>query len=227
MFNVIVNYLEPFACLLYVLGVMIYHKKHKKPANIFLLVYYFLASVLLTIGAILVEVQEEMNNIWAYDLVGIAGSVFIGLYFYRILQSAAKKKTVITLTTIFFLYVIIRNATLSGPRLFDSIGYAILSASVAAYVFMYFHQVLKNVSEVNILKEFSFWLSSGYLFYFIGSFIIFVSYHYFTLKILKTYTSEERDILTALWGLHNVLLFLSALSLLIGSLWVTYRRKLE
>ena len=35
----------------------------------------------------------------------------------------------------------------------------------------------------------------------------------------------EIHFLTNLWGLHNCLLFLGALSLLTGSLWITYRRK--
>ena len=148
-----------------------------------------------------------------------------GIYFYRLLQAPQKKKTVVLFTIFYLVYALIRNFTLTQVRLFDSMGYSIVSASIATYVFMYFHQLLKNVTGASILAEFNFWLASVYLIYFVGSFIIFVSYGYLTNKILSTYTKQETHLLTALWGLHNILLFISAISLLTGCLWLTYRKK--
>lgn len=225
LFSFITNYLEPLACLLYFVAVLLNRKTTKRADTQILSIYYMLGTLVLLTGSVAVKVTN--NNMWAYDLMALFTAVFIGLYFYRLFQSQAKKRTVLVLVIAYLLYAVLRNFTLEGPRLFDSIGYSIVAASVAVYVFMYFHDILKNVTEANILGEFNFWLASGYLIYFVGSFIIFVSYYYFTNKILDTFTQPERDILTALWGMHNVLLFVSALSLLIGSLWITYRRKLD
>jgi predicted membrane protein len=224
LFSFITNFLEPVAFLFYLAALLIYCRHHKTLSARQLSFYYFLIALLQLYSSIQVNLNEQ-GNIWVYDVVSILTSVFIGNYFYRLLQTPVKKKTVIILVLAFLVYAIYRQVTVEGQRLFDSLGYAIVSASVAVYVFMYFHQVLKNVNEANILKEFNFWLASGYLVYFVGSFIIFVSYYYLTNKIIQTYTRAERDVLTALWGLHNVLLFLGAISLLIGSLWVTYRKR--
>lgn len=224
MIALITNYLEPIACLLYFIALVINYRIKKSTGLHILFVYYLFAILLLTAGAFRIGAKNN-NNIWVYDLLLLFTSVLIGIYFYRLFRASAKKKIVLVLIGIYIIYAIIRNLTIAEIRLFDSLGYSLVSASVTVYVFMYFHQVLKNVTGVNILKEFDFWLASGYLFYFAGSFIIFVSYYYFTTKILATYTEEERDLLTALWGLHNVLLFISASSLLIGSLWLAYRRK--
>jgi len=161
-----------------------------------------------------------------YEIVAFLTVLFLGHHFLQLLEGNKKKRVVLVLTGIYVLYALVRQFTIEGQRLFDSIGYSLMSASIATYVFMYFHQVLKNVTEVSILEDFNFWLSSSYLLYFVGSFIIFVNYHNLTNQILKTYTYEERQLLRALWGLHNVLLFLGALSLLTGSLWISYRRKL-
>jgi hypothetical protein len=129
------------------------------------------------------------------------------------------------LMTITTVYLVVKNLVLQQFSLFDSIGYSLVSFTVVALVMMYLHQLLNHVTEQDIFHDFRFWLSSCYLIYFLGSFVIFLSYHYFTVKILATYTHEERYILTDLWGLHNLLLFVGALVLLFGSLWIAYRRK--
>jgi hypothetical protein len=191
-----------------------------------LYIYYVLTTILHSYIAITSALKISKGNIWLYEIVAFTTVVCLGYHFHQLLEGKKKKRVVLVLTGVYLTYAIVRQFTLEGQRLFDSIGYSLLSASVATYVFMYFHQVLKNVTEVSILKDFNFWLSSSYLLYFVGSFIIFVNYYSLTNQILKTYTSEERQLLMALWGLHNVLLFLGALSLLTGSLWITYRRKL-
>lgn len=222
------NYLlQPFAFLFYLAGFVI-HRHYRRDDNTHALyTYYILASVLhMTIATCAAYRLTSKGNIWLYDIGGFLAVLFISRHFYQLLDSKLKKRTVIVLTIINLLYAVVRQFTIEGVRLFDSIGTSFFSASVAVYVFMYFHQVLKNVTEANILKDFNFWLCSSYLLYFVGSFIIFINYHRLTTKILKTYTQEERDLLMALWGVHNVLLFAGALLLLTGSLWISYRRKL-
>ena len=224
MFSFITNFLEPIVCTIYFI-ILVLQYRFKRNTLLYLLFFYYAgASILLTFGALKVG-PTGGSNIWIYDLVSILASVLIGAYFYHLLQSPRKKRIVLLLIAIYLFYALARNVSLQGMRLFDSIGYSILSASVTIYVFMYFHQVLRNVNETSILKDFDFWLASGYLLYFAGSFIIFISYHYLTLKVLPTYTAQERATLTALWGLHNLLLFISALSLLTGYLWINFRRK--
>jgi hypothetical protein len=224
LFSFVTNYLEPVALLIYFIATYIYFKR-KKTAAAKTLITYYLTVTLLQLYASYVVKFIQLSNIWVYDLVAFLTAAFIGYYFYQLLLSSAKKKTVLLLMGVYLAYAVYRQASLEGQRLFDSMGYAILSASIAIYVFMYFHQVLKNVTEISILKEFNFWLSSSYLLYYIGNFFVFVSYYYLTTKVINTLTKPQMDLLTALWGLHNVLLFLGALSLLTGSLWITYRKK--
>jgi hypothetical protein len=226
LFSFVTNFLEPVALLFYVAGFAIYRSHGKMKETQVLFIYYILMTTLQLLASINVKLGfTKEGNIWQYEIAGFLTATFIGYYFYRLLNGSVKKKVILLLISSYLLYAVFRQFTIEGRRLFDSVGYSLLSASIAIYVFMYFHQLLKNVSEVSILKDFNFWLASSYLVYFVGGFIIFVSYYYLTTKIIKTYTQPERDLLTALWGLHNVLLFLGALSLLTGSLWITYRRK--
>jgi hypothetical protein len=225
-FVFVTNFLEPCCFLLYFLALQVFYRKNKMKA-FKQLSFYYLTIGLLQLYASLEVKFLTVGNIWVYDTVAILTAVFISHHFYHLLQSRGKRKAVVALLAVYLVYAVIRHTTLEGRRLFDSIGFSILSATIAVYVFLYFHQVLQKVTDVSILKDLNFWLASGYLVYFVGSFIIFVTYYYFTTRIINTYTKEERALLTALWGLHNILLFISALSLLIGCLWINSRRKLE
>lgn len=219
------NFLEPLAFATYLLATVVHFRRNRNAYTGLLLVYYAFVTAAMIYASLDVWYRWRGNNIWAYDAVALLTTVCLGAYFYRLFQSPAKKRNVLLLIASSLLYFLLKNTVFIQPRLFDSIGYSIVSASVAVYVFMYFHQLLKNVTEASILRDFNFWLASGYLIYFVGSFIIFLSYYYFTAKILQSYTKNERDLLTALWGVHNLLLFISALSLLVGSLWLNSRKK--
>jgi hypothetical protein len=218
-----VNYLEPIAYLVYLLAVWLYESRKGDTRMKPLRLYYFLAFALMMTASLLVEFDIESTLY--YHIHAVFTIWFLGLYFRSLLQNRYKKNTVLFLIVATTVYLIVKNLILREVRLFDSIGYSLVSASVVLFVFLYFHQELSNVKDQNILDDINFWLSSGFLIYFLGSFIIFLTYHYFTLKILATYTLEDRAILTNLWGLHNCLLFVGALSLLGGSLWIIYRKK--
>jgi hypothetical protein len=216
-------YLEPLAYLLYLIAVVIYHRRTKQRSQRWLAAYYLPATVLMGYAGYCVA--QGIANIWVYDVSLVIAAVCTSGYFYQLLLGRLKKRFIISLLVLFLIYAVVKKLVLQEVALFDSIGYSFFSAIVAVYVIMYFHQVLTHVTETNILRDFNFWLSAGYLIYFSGSFLIFVSYYYLTTKILSTYTQQERDLLTMLWGVHNILLFASAFLLLAGSLWLTYRKK--
>lgn len=224
MYSFLTNLLEPFTYLVNFIALLIYFRHTGQKSLIALLVYYGLSALLLTYGSLLVIFKK--HNIWIYDSTALIAALFLGYYFHNMLQNVVKKAVVKAGTLLYVIYAIVRHLIYESPGMFDSIGYALLSALVVGYAFLYFHQALKNVDENDILVQFNFWLASACLIYFVGSFLIFLSYYHFTIKIMATYRQEERDILTVLWGIHNVLLFVSALVLLSGSLWITYRRKL-
>lgn len=216
--------MEPIAYLLYLLAVMIYMKKQNDRPIRSLALYYLLAFVLMLTASILVPLADLETN-WLYHIHAFITLWFLGLYFRNLFHGSRKKALALFCIGSISIYFLVNIVIRRQYRLFDSIGFSLVSASVVLYVFLYFQQLLSNVKDQNILQDFNFWLSSGFLIYFLGNFIIFLTYHYFTLQILATYTKEERDILTNLWGLHNCLLFAGALSLLGGSLWIVYRRR--
>jgi hypothetical protein len=92
---------------------------------------------------------------------------------------------------------------------------------------MFMHQILANVSEESLSMNFDFWFVSSLLIYNLGAFIIFLTFGYLTRKILpaELYSFENRDLVTAVWGVHNVLLFLSSLLTLASAVWISFHKK--
>lgn len=224
LFSFFGNYLEPLAYLVYCVAVTIYARRQNSSRLSSLRWYYVLVFILMSLSSFLVGL-DDLNTNWLYHIHAFITVWFLGLYFRNLFQDRYKQWVSLACIAVISLYLIIKVVVMQQYRYFDSIGFSLVSASVVLFVFMYFQQLFTNVKDSNILHDFNFWFSSGLLIYFLGNFIIFLTYHYFTLQILATYTKQERDLLTNLWGLHNCLLFAGALTLLGGSLWIVYRRK--
>jgi len=172
--------------------------------------------------------RANITNIGIYDFMFLLTSLCIGAYFYLTLSTFRKKAIIIAICIIHTVYYILNNIVLKGSPLFDSTGYVILSIGIVIMIFIFMHQTLTNVSDESLWFNFEFWFVSSLMIYFLGSFVIFLSFNYLTRKILpaELYSLNNRDLLTAVWGVHNVLLFLSSLLTLGSSIWISFRKKL-
>lgn len=92
--------------------------------------------------------------------------------------------------------------------------YAITYMSIVIYALLYFEHLMRNVNELNLLHRFDFWLVSGYLLYFFSSFFIILFY--------DNVEVNERAIL---WSLQNVILFISSLLTMSGSIWIYHQKE--
>ncbi len=184
-----------------------------------LLIYYIVATGLLTYAAIL-AMDYTNNNNWLYDIHYFLSSVVLGYYFNTLLVSKSKKKIVTVLFSLVAVNFIIRDLFFTLP-FFNSPSTAFLFLCVVSASLMYLHELLINISEKNILLNFNLWLISGYIIYFLGGFFIILSYSYLTDKL----TPDQETILGDLWSVLNVLLFVTSIITLSSHLWITYRNK--
>lgn len=192
--------------------------------RIWVLIIYYLASSFLMLIATQ-RVFSNTNNIEVYNLHLLNTSLIYCYFFYKLLEVKKKKWVFLTVAVISVLYYIIKNQVLREIDAFDSLGYSLVSGFIIFCVYLYFRQELKRFDGNEIFLTFNFWYAAALLLYYLGSFIIFLSYYFLTSKILENYTDQQRDTLTLLWGLNNILLFLSSLVTIIGVLWVISRRK--
>ena len=220
--NFALNYLlEPSSYALSFLFLLFYTRKNKQVKIRVLVVYYFIATLLM-IRAVYVE-----SNIELYNLLCLLTFVCLGTYFYYTYEVKWKKRLVIILCLLHGVYFVSYNLVLPPALLFDSAGHVFLSIGIVIMTFLYMHQILTNVTEEPLSYNFDFWFVSTQLIYHVGAFGIFLTYRYLTQRILPTdlYSHDNRVLIGNVFVVHNVLLFLTSLLLSIAILWISFRRK--
>lgn len=220
----LVSYLfEAIAYFVYAIALILYLIKDKKDLRFKVLSIYFLIGFLIVVRILTVK---GGNNLY-YSMLYVVNSIGWGIYFYLVLESKFKKSIAIGTVLFTISYFIYRNFLLTPENIFDSLGYVLSSSGTVLLLFIYFFQLLYNIKTDPLSLNFDFWLSSSQLIYNLGAFGIFLTYNPFTAKILNTenYNFQNRDLLTYLWGVHNVLLLLSSLLTFVGVLWIVYRKK--
>lgn len=208
--------IEPLSFLLFGVAFLFYTLKVNRDIRFKTLVVYYLVGTVLLTGMVLTNLNTHFYNL-LYPLT----SVFLSHYFYTLFQTRLKKTVAVIAGLISLVYY---SFHIDTPY-FDSIGYVIASTGMVVLIFLYLHQVLNNVTEEPLSLNVDFWFVCVQLAYHLGAFAIFLSYNYFTEQYMaQGKSSEIGTILTYLWIVHNVLLFLGALIISLGIAWI-YRRK--
>jgi hypothetical protein len=216
--------LEPLSYLIY-LGALLFYawRLDRKFHYRVLCGYYLIATALLVKGA----TEYSSSNTYIYNMMCLITSMFIGYYFYTILFTPLKKGIAVATGVITIAYYLFSDTTVNNIQLFDSIGHVISSSGIVLLIFLFLHQVMTNVNEEPLSHNFDFWYVCSLLIYHLGAFAIFLSYNYFTRKVLpaENYSDENRTILSYLWVGHNVLLLLGALLTSVGAGLIFYKKK--
>ncbi len=211
------NFLEPFSYLTYAIVFFLKFSRDKTFEKKVLFVYYLCATSLLLVASFLaMYITNQLDNNWLYNIFYLTTICVLSYYFSKILNTKIKKYIVIFLLIINLILFIIYDIVLRHFfNEFNGYIFAICFLSIVVFALLYFHQLLTNVNELNILYEFDFWLVSGYLLYFLGCFFIILFY--------ESADVEQRG---SIWALQNSILFLSSLITLSGNLWIHYQKKL-
>ena len=216
------NFLEPISFLLFSIATFLFLLRKQGIKEWVLFLYFLLSTVLMTLAAI--DSSKNVNNISRYEIQLMLTAYFTGYYYLYIFASKSKKIIVIIMLVISTVYFISKHFSNYNEGLFDSPGYSVLSLSIVIFVFLYFNQILKKINEEPFLNDFDVWINASLLLYYLGCFFIFLTLYFLTKKILPQYTNQDRDLITNLWGFHNVLLFFSSVTLLSWSIW-NYQKK--
>ncbi len=207
------NFLEPLAYLLYVFLLISSINKKSPVARKVLFIYYLVALILTYYANYLSFIKTSGDNNYLYNLFFFITISTFSYYFYNLLADKMVKIAVVLLfiinLSLFLIYDII-NQQFHGT--YNNYVNAICFLSIVVYSLLYFYQILNNVNELNILHKFNFWLISGYLFYFLGSFFI-----------VLFYSEISKELRGVVWAFQNIILLTSALIALIGNLWIRYR----
>ena len=213
------NFLEPFSYLIYVIALIVELKRNRSNKIKVLLIYYIVAIFTITYACFIALDYNDDNN-WLYNIHYLLSTLVIAYYFYNTIIRSKERAIITILYCMVFINFIVTDLALNNT-FFNSFSTAFFFLCVVISTIIYFYQLVNYINEKNALGNFNFWLISGYLLYFLGSFFIILTYKYFTDK----FTDEQRSVLANLWAVQNLLLFISSLILIIYQLWKTYQKK--
>ena len=205
--------------MIYALAFLLEYKRGKLMREKVLIVYYLFATVIITYASVLAFDESKDNN-WLYNIHYFLSTIVFGYYFHELLVNKTYKKIIIVLFTLVVLNFILSDFVFRHS-FFNSLSVAFLFLIVIIAALFYFHELLARMTEKNILLNFNLWVVSGYLVYFLGGFLIILSYNYFSNRL----PIEDRVILADLWAVLNVLLFLTSVLTLCSFLWIASQIK--
>jgi hypothetical protein len=216
--------MEPLSFLLPGLF-LLYYARIDDRARIKVLIGYYLLGCLLMIKANMFNPLSD--NINDYRLMCLLTSLAISFYFYSCLEDRWQRSTILLFGAVHVSYYIGYYFTDYDPKAFDSLGYVLTSFSIVVMVFFFMYQTLRNVTDEPLSRNFDFWFVTAQMLYHCGSFIVFLTYGYFTKKIqtANQYTLPNRFLLMQLWNGHNILLLISSLLICTSVVWISWRRK--
>lgn len=225
MFSLITNFLEPLSYFIYLAAFLLYCKNEGNGKTKIALFFYLFAGILLSFASVLAQMGK--GNVFIYDYLLLPFSIlFFSLYFKQILK-AKKQRIALVLFTVNVLSFIFRAIMNNHQVYFDSTGFALLNITVVICCFLFFSQKLNEISESSLFRDFNFWVVCSFLISFSGSFVVLLTYYYLSKKIVLSYIAPNRHLLTLLWGIPNVLLFVGSLFTLTGIIWIQYHKKLS
>jgi hypothetical protein len=211
--------IEPIAFLVYFIAFFFHTKKNSNPRYWVITVYYLFSTIILFRASLRLE-GDTSNNLY-YNLLYLATSFALPYYYFSLFRTRWKKIVALTVSVITMIYFFSNL----DERYFDSIGYIISSIGIVVLIFLFLQELMDHVNEEPISNNFDFWYTCIQLVYQLGSFAIFLSYNYFTIRFFAAPDRETGVMLANLWVIHNLILFIGA--------WVTvyaavrvYRKRL-
>jgi uncharacterized membrane protein YfcA len=174
-----------------------------------LFIYFVVYTILEAVGWY--YALHNWQNHFLQNTVSYLDILFLGTYFYQILQSTWIKKIVISLIVITLVLTVWSHlATGRDYNRLDSFALSVGSLAMISMSLLFFYQLLNNLDVKNLLTYSNFWIVVGILIYFSGAFFTFIFAEYIA------FSKDEAT--TQYFQIHEYLLFLQRIFLAIG-LW--------
>lgn len=137
---------------------------------------------------------HDIHNLVVYNLSYIFQFYFYSVLFRKLLPSNFSKWFIRIITALFTIYIGFRMKSVVFPNnMYNSYIPAFLSLSIILYCILYFNHQLGDMHTTFIYKTPWFWIMTGLLLYFSGSFLILLVTSYFMFR--------ANDYINYLWTL--------------------------
>lgn len=177
---------------------------------------YFLGLSILTQAISFASAKLIGTNLPVLHLYTILEFNIIALFYFSFFGYFYSRKIIPGLMALFTIFAIFNSLFIQKFTEFNTYARSLESIILVVLSILCFYKILVELNTKNLTKLPIFWINTGFLFYFAGSFVLFILSN----VILK----ENKAFNFMSWGLHSCLLFL--LYILIGvGLWNSPHQK--
>lgn len=140
--------------------------------------------------------------------------IIIGLFYHRYFGSFFPRKLLPIVICMFVGFAIINAFFIQKLNNFNTYASGLEGILVIGLSILCFYKMLIELDTRNPTKQPTFWINSGFLFYFAGNIFIF---------ILSNFIKEDNHLLSLAWGMHAFLMLILHIFIGVG-LWQSHRR---
>ncbi|HEX5555204.1 MAG TPA: hypothetical protein VFX43_18330 [Chitinophagaceae bacterium] len=159
--------------------------------------------------------KHDIHNLVIYFIWYMLEFYLYSILFQRLLHSRFSKNFTSVMMLLFAVLILVNLGHILEGVAFDSYLPAFLSLAMLLYCVLFFNQQLDNPRITFIYKTTWFWIITGLLLYFAGSFLIMLSTGYLMNKNI--------DFIMELWILQSLLGIVKNLLIAIGLVYIKQR----
>lgn len=200
-------YVSTFSVILPIAGSLINFKSLDSKLRLFS-IYLFITLLKESACAYLAIFGQQ--NLHIYNILSIIEYLIYFYLYYYVFQERKIKTVILLFSAITFLVYILDITYINGLYNFNSLTTTVGGFSVAVIALLYFYQLIKGIEYSNLTKVPMFWISTGVLFYSIGTIILF---NYF-----NKYINLPPGLRSSIWTINSVLNILQNVLFTIGIL---------
>lgn len=207
------EYSELLACISFLIPLIqgwIFFRKLSRELKLFI----FILSITFILEYIGYYTSEhDIHNLVIYNFLYIFQFYSYSLLFSKLLPSNFSKWFIRIMAALFTIYIGVKIKSIVFPNdIYNSYIPAFLSLSILLYCILYFNHQLGNMQTTFIYKTPWFWIVTGLLLYFSGSFLILLATNYFMFR--------AREYIMNLWILTHLFDLIKNILIGIGFLFL-------
>lgn len=157
---------------------------------------------------------HKINNLFLYRIFTPIEYALLCLMYYSSMKKSTIKKAIHLSVYSFFAICVLITHFIEGWKVIDSYAKTIESLLMTIWILIYFRQILTADKELNLHNDPLFWISLGFLIYFIGNLFI--------LGLLNKLIEQDRELALMIYKLG----YLFEFNLFIQMNIALFRRKI-
>lgn len=201
------SYVSTFSVVLPIAGSLMNFKSLDNTLRLFSL--YLLITLIKESICVYLAIYGQ-QNLHIYNILSILEYLIYFYLFYSVFQEKRIKNVILSFTAITSLVYLIDIFFINGLYNFNNLTTTVGGFSVAVTALLYFYQLIKGTEYSNLTRVPMFWISTGVLFYSVGTIILF---NYFS-----KYIHLPPSLRTSIWTINSVLNILQNVLFTIGIL---------